>query len=95
MIWVFVIFIFMYFYFMCMGILPAHVCSPCACSTHADQKRALNPLKLILQAVVRHHVSAGNQTQVLHKNNKPSLPLDQLFSPHDLVLTEITLSGII
>lgn len=46
---------------MCMGFLPA-----CLCMHHVHagslggQKRALNSLELELQAVVSHHVGAGN-----------------------------------
>ena len=28
------------FFFVCMGVLPACACAPCACRTHRDQKRA-------------------------------------------------------
>ena len=52
------------FFFVCMGVLPACACAPCACSTHRDQKRTPNSLELEL-IVMYDLVGAGNQTQVL------------------------------
>ena len=40
-----------------------HVCAPSACLMSRDQKRALDPLELQLQALVSCHVDARNQTQ--------------------------------
>ena len=48
-----------------MGVLPICMSVPSECSTHEGQKMTSDSLQLELQAVVSHHVGAGNQTQVL------------------------------
>jgi hypothetical protein len=42
----------------------------CTPGAHRSQKKALDPLKLELQAVVSHLVGAGKQTQIPYKINK-------------------------
>lgn len=42
------------------------------CAPHMPQRRVLDPLELVLQKVVWHHVGAKNQTQVLYKHSKCS-----------------------
>lgn len=49
--------------------------------THTGQKRASGHLKLETQAIVNHHMNAGNRTQVPCKNGKHSEPLSQLSGP--------------
>lgn len=42
-------------------------------SAQKGQRRALNPLELEPQKVVRHHVGARNGTQILWKNSQCTL----------------------
>lgn len=42
--------------------------------TPRNQKRELEPLELELKILVRHHVGAADQTQVLWRNSHPSSP---------------------
>lgn len=58
--------------FKCMGVLPAHVCVCTICSpdTHRDWKRESDPLQLVLQTTVNHHMSTGNWTLIPCKRNK-------------------------
>jgi hypothetical protein len=55
---------------MCLSVLLAYVCAPCVYSVHGDQKRSLDAQELELQTIVNHHVSAGNETQVLWKSSQ-------------------------
>jgi hypothetical protein len=48
------------------------MCPICILSNHGDQKRVSDPLKLVLQMAVGHHVDAGNQTPVLCKSSQCS-----------------------
>lgn len=52
--------------------LPTCMCTACMPGAHRAEKRALNPLALELQLVVRYHVGAGNETLVVCKNNNNS-----------------------
>ena len=63
---------------MCMGVLPAYVYAPCACSAHEGQKRALRALGLDLNTVETFQVVAGERTWVLWQN---SYQLTHLSSP--------------
>ena len=36
------------FLFVCMGVLPACACAPCACCTHRDQKRAPDSVEMCM-----------------------------------------------
>ena len=36
------------FFFVCMGVLPACACAPCACCTHRDQKRAPDSVEMCM-----------------------------------------------
>ena len=45
--------------------MPA--CSPCACISSREQKRASGPLELEPYTVVRHHMGAANQPEALGK----------------------------
>lgn len=53
------------------------VCMPHVCSACGGQKRAWNPLEL----VVMSHSACGDQAQVLCESSKCSQPLSHLFSP--------------
>lgn len=58
---------FMYFMHMCM---PKCICTyNMSIGASRDQKRGLDPLELELQAVVNHHMDAGNQSQALYKSS--------------------------
>lgn len=56
-----------FFSFMGMNVLPACVCAPCVYSIHGGQQRTPDAPELGLQTAVSHHVSDGNQAQVLYK----------------------------
>lgn len=49
---------------MCVGVLPADICTPCAHSSHRGQKK---PLELELHTVGIHHISVENKTWVFQK----------------------------
>lgn len=52
------------------------VCVPCVgLVSEETRKRHWTPWELELQGVVNHHVSAGNQTQVLSKSSQSSQQL--------------------
>lgn len=38
------------------------ICALCVCSTYRGQKEESDPLKLALEVVIKHHISAGSQT---------------------------------
>lgn len=48
---------------------------------HGGQKRALDPLELELQAVVRQELDAESQTSVLCKSSVCCKPLSRLSNP--------------
>lgn len=49
-----------------------YVCVPSVCLVPRGQKKMLDPINLELNAVVRHHVSAGNPNQALSSSSHPS-----------------------
>lgn len=55
---------------MCMGVfLHGCLCTIYTLSAWRSQKRALEPLDLELQMVVKQYVSTGNRTQVLEEHS--------------------------
>lgn len=60
--------------------LRVYMCSVCRLHAPRDHETALDPLELEWM-VVSFHVGAGNQTWVLCKNNRCSLPL----SPSNII----------
>lgn len=58
--------------------LHIHMCFTSVPGASEGQKRALDPVKLELQMVLRHHVGTGHQVWVLRKNSKCSKPRSQL-----------------
>lgn len=61
--------------FACMYMCMCTICMPGA---HRSHKQALDPMELELGMVWSHHVSPGDQIQVLCKSSKRSKPLSHL-----------------
>jgi hypothetical protein len=61
-----------------MGVLPAYVYAPCACSAHEGQKRALRALGLDLNTVETFQVVAGERTWVLWQNSQLPLTIEDI-----------------
>lgn len=51
-----------------MSVLPACMSIPFVCLVLAESRRQSDPIKLELETIVGHHVSAGNRTEVLCKS---------------------------
>lgn len=56
------------------------------------QRRVPDPLELELQAVVNHHVGAGNRAQALCKSSKYSYLLSHFLAPYSTCFEENTIS---
>ena len=56
------------------------LCTTCMLDTHRGQKRVSDSLQPELHMVVSCSVDAGNQTFILRKNSRGSLPLSHLSS---------------
>lgn len=70
--------LFHFTYFLCVCVNACvHVCTPCACSVHRSQKRALDPSGTGIQMVVSHQVESnpgpGGEQVLLTSEPSPAL----------------------
>lgn len=74
-------FIFIFIFFAWVFCLHVCICSICFLDTHWGEKKASDPLRLVLWTAVNLPESAGHWLQVLWNSNKCSQPPSQLSSP--------------